>query len=133
METVIFPGGCESWSLTLREKRRLRVFENRVLRGIFGAKRDDVTGEWRKLHNEKIHDLYSSHTIVRVIKSIQIRWVGHVARMVDGRVVYRVLVGKPERKRRLGRDTALDGSITLRCIFRKWDVGVWTGLSWVRI
>jgi hypothetical protein len=73
--------GCETWSLTLREKRRLRVFENRVLRGMFGARRDEVTGEWRKLHNEELHNLYCSPNIVRVIKSRRMRWAGHVARM----------------------------------------------------
>jgi len=86
----------------LREKRRLRVFENRVLR-IFGPKRDEVTGEWRKLHNEELNDLYCSPIIVRVIKSRRMRWVGPVARMGEGRAVYRVLVGKPEGKRPLGR------------------------------
>jgi len=95
--------GCETWSLTLREERRLRVFENRVLRRIFGSKRDKVTGEWRKLHNEKLNNLYSSPNIVRVIKSRRIRWAGHVARMGEGRGVYRVLVGKPEGRRPLGR------------------------------
>jgi hypothetical protein len=79
------------------------VFENRVLRRIFGPKRDEVTGEWRKLHNEDLNGLYSLHNIVRVIKSRRLRWVGHVARMGDGRGVYRVLVGKPEGKRPLGR------------------------------
>src|SRR5215510_2751278 len=72
---------CETWSLTLREEHRLSVFENRVLRRIFGAKRDDVTGEWRKLPNEKLHDLYCSPNIVRVIKSRRMRWARHVARM----------------------------------------------------
>jgi hypothetical protein len=79
------------------------VFENRVLRRTFGPKRDEVTGVWRKLHNEELHDLYSSPTIVRVIKSRRMRWAGHVARMGEGRGVYRVLVGKPEEKRPLGR------------------------------
>jgi hypothetical protein len=81
----------------------MRVFENRVLRRIFGPKRDEVTGEWRRLHNEELHDLYSSPKIVRVIKSRRIRWTGHVARMVEHRGVYRVLVRKPEGKRPLGR------------------------------
>jgi hypothetical protein len=91
--------GCESWSLTLREEHRLRVFENRVLRGIFGPKRDEVTGEWRKLHNEELRDLYSSPHISRIIRSKGMRWAGHVARMGKKRNAYRLLVGKPE-----GRD-----------------------------
>jgi hypothetical protein len=86
----------------LKEERRLRVFENRELRRIFGPKRDEVMGEWRKLH-EELNGLYSLPNIVRVIKSRRMRWVGHVARMGEGRVVYRVLVGKPEGKRSLGR------------------------------
>ena len=112
------------------EERRLRVFENMVLRGIFGHRRDEVTGEWRRLHNEELNDLYSSHNIVRVIKSRRMRWAGHVARMDEERGVYRVLVGKPEGKRPLGRP---------RC---RWvdnirmdlqEVGIWTGLGWPRI
>ena len=79
------------------------MFENRVLRRIFGTKRDKVTEEWRKLHNEGLNDLYSSPSIVRVIKSRRIRWAGHVARMGEGRGVYRVLLGKPEGERPLGR------------------------------
>jgi hypothetical protein len=82
--------------LRVFENRVLRVFENRVLRGIFGAKRDEVTGEWRKLHNEELHDLFSSPNIMRVIKSRRMTWAGHVARMGEERGVYRVLVGKPE-------------------------------------
>ena len=82
--------GCETWSLTLREERRLRVFENRVLRRAFGPKRDEVTGEWRKLHNEELRDLYSSPNIVRVVKSRRMRWAGHVARMGEGRGMHRV-------------------------------------------
>ena len=100
--TIIFPVvlyGCETWSLTLREERRLRVFENKVLRRVFGPKRDEVTGEWRKLHNEELSDLYSLPNIVRVVKSRRKRW----ARMGEGRGVHRVLVGKPEGKRPLGR------------------------------
>jgi hypothetical protein len=79
------------------------VFENSVLRGIFGPKWDEVTGEWRKLHNGELHNLYSSQDIIRQIKSRRMRWAGHVARMGEGRNAYRVLVGKPEGKRRLER------------------------------
>jgi hypothetical protein len=86
----------------LREERRLRVFENRVLRRVFGPKRDEVTGEWRKLHNDELNDLYSLPYIVRVVKSRRMRWAGHVARMVEDRGVHRVLVGKREGKRPLG-------------------------------
>jgi len=89
--------------LTLREKCRLRVFESRVLKRIFGTKRDDVTGEWRRLHKEELNDLYASLNIVWVIKLRQMRCAGHVAHMGEMRGVYRVLVGKPEGKRPLGR------------------------------
>jgi hypothetical protein len=81
---------------------RLRVFESRVLRRIFGPKRDEVTGEWRKLHNEELHDLYCSPSIIRIIKSRRIKWARHVARM-GGRGMYMLLVGKPEGNRPLGR------------------------------
>jgi hypothetical protein len=87
--------GCETRSLTLREERGLRVLENRVLRRIFGPKRDKVTWEWRKLHNMELNDLYSSPNIVWVIKSRRMRWAGHVAYMGNRRGIYRVLVGKP--------------------------------------
>jgi hypothetical protein len=83
-KTIILPVvlyGCETWSLTLREEHRLRVFENRVLRRIFGPKRDEVTGEWRKLHNEELNNLYSSPDIIRQVKSRRMRWAGYVARM----------------------------------------------------
>ena len=85
--------GCETWSLTLREERRLRVFENRVLKRVFGPKRDEVTGEWRQLHNEELRDLYSLPNIVRVVKSRRMRSAGHVTRIGEGRGVHRVLVG----------------------------------------
>jgi len=95
--------GCETWSLTLREERRLRVFRNRVLRRIVGPKRDEVTGECSKLHNEKLNDLYCSPNIMRVMKSRRMRWAGHVARIGEGRGLYRFLVGKAEGRRPLGR------------------------------
>jgi hypothetical protein len=79
------------------------VFENRVLRWIFGPKRDEMTGEWRKLHNKELHDLYSSPSIIRIIKSKRMRWERHVTRMREKRNAYRLLVGKPEGKRPLGR------------------------------
>jgi hypothetical protein len=85
------------------EKHRLRVFENRVLRKIFGLKRDEVMGDWRKLHNEELHNLYSSPSTITVIKPRKMRWAGDVARMRETRNAYRVLVGKPQRKRPQGR------------------------------
>jgi uncharacterized membrane protein len=99
--TIILPVvlyGCETWSLTLRKEYRLRVFENMVVRRIFGPKRDEVMGEWRKLHNEELRDFYSSPSIIRIIKSRRMRWVGHVARTGEKRNSYRLLVGKPEGK-----------------------------------
>ena len=99
--TIILPVvlyGCEIWSLTLREERRLRVFENMVLRRVFGPARDEVAGEWKKLHNEELSDLDSLPNIVRVVKSGRMRWAGHVARMGVGRGVHRFLVGKPEER-----------------------------------
>jgi hypothetical protein len=114
-KTIILPVvlyGCETWSLTLREEHRLRVFENRVLRRIFGPKRDEVMGEWRTLHNEERHILYSSPDIIRQIKSRRMRWAGHVARMEEERNAYRVLMGNPEGKRPLGRPR------------RRWEDGI---------
>jgi hypothetical protein len=107
-KTIILPVvlyDCETWSLTLMEEHRVRVSENRVLRKIFGAKRDEVTKEWRKLHNdnEELNDLYSSPNIFRVIKSRRMRWTGHNVSMKERRGIYRVLVGKPEGKKPLGR------------------------------
>jgi hypothetical protein len=104
--TIILPVvlyGCETWSLTLREEQRLRVFENRVLRNIFGPKRDEATGDWRRLHNEERNDLYSSPNIIRVIRSRRMRWVGQVAGMAEKRDAYRIMVGRPEGRRPLGR------------------------------
>jgi hypothetical protein len=99
-------------SLTLRKEHRLRVFESRVLRRTFGPKRDEVTGEWRKLHNEELHNLYSYPDVIRQIKSRRIRWAGHLARMGEERQVYKVSVGKPEGKRPLGKPR------------RRWEDGI---------
>jgi hypothetical protein len=131
-KTIILPVvlyGCETWSLALREEHRLRMFENRVLRRIFGPKRDEVTGEWSKLHNEGLHNLYSSPDIIRQIKSRRMRWAGHVACMGEERKVYKVLVGKPEGKRQLGRPR------------RRWEDGIRMnlgeiglgGVDWIRL
>jgi hypothetical protein len=130
--TIILPVvlyGCETMSLTLREEHRLRVFENRVLRRIFGPKRDEVTGCWRKLHNEELHGLYSSPSIVKVIKARRMRWAGHVARMGEVRGAYDILVGRPEGRRPLGIPR------------RRWEdnirgnkgLGMWIGFIGLRI
>jgi hypothetical protein len=134
-KTIILPVvsyGCETWSLTLREEHRLRVFESRVLRGIFGPKRDEVTGEWRKLHSGELHNMYSSPDIIRQIKSRRMRWAGHVARMGEGRNVCRVLVGKPEGKRLLERPRRRreDG---MKMDRGEIGWGVWSGFTWLRI
>jgi hypothetical protein len=113
----------------LKGERRLRVFENWVLRRIFGPKRDEVTGEWRKLRNEEINDLYSTTNIVRVKKSRGMKLVWHVARMVERKVVYRVLVEKPERKRPLGRP-GVNGRIILTWIFQEMVCG---GTEWMEL
>jgi hypothetical protein len=128
-KTIILPAvlyGCETWSLTLREEHRLRVFENSVLRRIFGPKMDEVIGEWRKLHNEELHILYSSPNIIR---QRRMRWAGNVARMREERDVYRVLMGKPEGKRSLERPR------------RRWEDGIrmdlkeigWGRVDWIQL
>jgi hypothetical protein len=114
-KTIILPVvlcGCETWSVTFREGHRLRVSENRVLRGTFGPKRDEVMGEWRKLHSGELHNLCSSPDIIGQMKSRRVRWAGRVARMGERRNVYRVLVGNPEGKRILERPR------------RRWEDGI---------
>jgi hypothetical protein len=129
-KTIILPVvlcGCQTWYLTLKEQHRLRAFEDRVLRRIFGPKMDKVTGELRKLHNEMLHNLYSSPNISRQIKSRRMKYARYVARKGEDRKVYKVLVGKPEGKRPLGR--------------RRWENGIkmdltdtgWEGVEWVHL
>jgi hypothetical protein len=130
LNTTILPVvlyGCETWPLTLRDEHRLRMFENRVLRRIFGPKRDEVTGGWRKLLNEELHKLNYSRSIIRIIKSRRMRWAGHVARMGEKRNAKRILVGRPEGKRQLERSR------------RRWvnhikmdlrEIG-WEGVDWI--
>jgi hypothetical protein len=121
--------GCKTWSLTLREEHRLRVFERRVLRGIFGSKRDEITGERRKLRSGELHSLYSSPYIIRQIKSRRMRWAGHGANMGEDREVYRVLVRRPEGKRLFGSPN------------RRWEDGIrldlteigWGAVEWIHL
>jgi hypothetical protein len=124
-KTVILPVvlyGCETWSLTLGEKYRLRVFENRVLRKICGPKREE-DGSWRKLHNDELHSLYSSPIIVRVIKSRRMRWAGHTASMGEGKGVYRFWLGGP-KARDHWEDLGVGERITLR-----WTSGRWGSMG----
>jgi hypothetical protein len=117
---MIFPvvlRECETWSLTFKEERKVKVFANRVLRSIFGSKRDKVRGEWRRLHNEELYDLFSTN-IIYVIKWRG--WAGNVARIRGRRGAYIVLVGIPEEKIPLGR-SSIDGRIILKLIFKKLD------------
>ena len=133
--TIILPVvlyGCETWSLTLREERRLRVFKNKVLRRIFGPRRVEVTGDWRRLLNEELNDLYCSPNIVRVIKSRRMRWAGLVARMGEERGCIGSWWGNRRERDHWG-DLGVDGWIILGRICRRWDVGIWTGLGWPRI
>jgi hypothetical protein len=132
-KTIILPVvlyGYAIWSLTLREEHRLRVFENRVLRRIFGPKRDEVRGEWRKLHNEELHNLYSSPNIIRQIKSRRMRWMGHVARM--GEECVQGLMGRQKERDHL-QGQGLDGRIGSEWILERLTGGVYIGSSWLRI
>jgi hypothetical protein len=118
--------GCKTWSLTLREEHRLRVFENKMLRRIFGPKRDEVTGGWRKLHNEELCELYSSPNIIKIIKSRRMRWAEHVARMREKRKAYWLLVGK----RPLGRPRRRwVNNIKMDLLEIGWGSVDWIGLA----
>jgi hypothetical protein len=121
--------GCETWSLTLREEIRMRVLKIRVLRKIFGPKRDDVMGEWRKLHNGELHNLYSSQNISRQIKSRRMRWAGHVALMGEERKLFKVLWESPKERDHL-EDQGIGG---IRMDLREIGWGVRTGFDWLRI
>jgi hypothetical protein len=116
----------------LTEEHRLRVFQNRVLRRIFGPKRDEVTGKWRKLHSGKLHNLYSSPDITRQTKSRRMRWAGHVARVGEGRNMYRILMGNPEGKKALERPR-LRWQVGVRLNLREICWGMWSGFTWLRI
>jgi hypothetical protein len=124
--------GCETWSITLKGKSRLMMSENRLQRKIFGARREEVIKEWRKIHNEELYGLYSLPNIVRVFKSRRMRWAGHVARMGRYEVFAVFRWGNLRERGHLG-DPGVDGRIILRCMFRKWDVEVWSELSWLRM
>ena len=129
VRTIILPVlfyGCETWSLTLREEQRLRV-----LRRIFGPKRDEATGEWRRLPNEELNDLYSLPNIIRIIKSRRMRWAGYVAHMGGERGAYRILVGRPEGRRPVGRPRRRwEDNIKMDLQEVGWEA--WTGLIWLR-
>jgi hypothetical protein len=123
---------CGTWCLTVTKEHRLRVFENRVLRRMLGPKRDEVTGEWRRLHSGELRSSYLSKNIIRPIKSGRIRGAGHVARMGEGRKVHKGLVGKPEGKRLLGRPS-VDDRMSLKWMFGRMAGRVWIGFTWLRV
>jgi hypothetical protein len=124
--------GCETWSLILKQIRRLMLLENTILRRIYGPKGDEVIRESRKLHNEELNDLYSSPNIVRVIQSRRMGWARHVALMGRGKAYTGFWWGNLREKDHWG-DPGEDWKIILRWIFRHWYVGVWTRLTWLRI
>ncbi|KAJ4441191.1 hypothetical protein ANN_11042 [Periplaneta americana] len=132
-KTVISPVvlyGCETWTLILRDEQRLRVSENKVLKKIFGAKRDEVTGEWRKLYKAELHALYSSPDVIRIIKSRRLRWAGHVARKGESRYAYKVLAGRSEGKRSSGRPRRRwEDNIKMDLRKMGYDDRVWINLA----
>jgi PAS domain-containing protein len=123
--------GCETWSFTLREEHGLRVFENRVLRRIFGFMREEGVGGWRTLHDEELHKLYASLNIIRVIKSRRMRWADHVARMKETRNAYTMLVVKPDGEKPVGRPRRW-WEYVLEWILGECGEKVWTGFIWMR-
>jgi hypothetical protein len=124
--------GCQTWSLALREEHRLSVFENKMLRKIFGSKKVEATGGWRTLLNEDPHNLCSFPNIIRMIKSRRMRWAGHVVRMGEKGNTYRILEGKPEGKRPLGRSRHRS-VIIIKWILERQGGVIWSGLTWLRI
>jgi hypothetical protein len=133
--TIILPVvlyGRETWSSMLMKEYRLRAFENRVLRKIFGFKRVEVVRGWRKLNNEELNSLFSSPNIITVVKSRMMRCVGHVSRMGEMRKAYKILIGKSEGKRPSRRPRCRQGDI-LKWILGKLGFGVWIGFIWLRI
>jgi hypothetical protein len=134
-KTIILPFvlyECETWSLTLREENRLRIYENRVLRRIFGSERDQVTGEWRKLHSGELHNLYSSPDIIRAIKSRRIRRSGYVERMAEEKKCARFRWESP-KERGHSEDRGIDGRMGLEWILGRLVGGVWIVFTWVMI
>jgi hypothetical protein len=130
-KTIILPVvlyGCETWSLMLREEHSLRVFENRVLRRTFGPKRDEVMGEWRKLHNKELHNLYSSPDIIRQVKSRRMRWVGHIARV--GEECTGCWWESPKEIDHL-EDQSIGGKMGSEWILGRLAWGVWIGFDWL--
>ena len=129
--------GCETWPLTQERENWFRVFENKILRRIFGPIRDEETGEWRKLHNVELHNLYGLPDIVRLIKSRRLRWAGHVARMGESRTAYRVLTGSPDGRRPVGRprrrwsDNVKRDLAEIGCCNSDWVANAQGGLAWV--
>jgi hypothetical protein len=131
-KTIILPVvlcECETWSVTKREEHKVRVFENMLLRRIFGPKRNEETRVRRKLHNEELHRLYSLPNIIRIIKSVRMRWTGYVARVGEKRNTYRILVGKPEGKSTLGRSIC---SWVDKIKMDLRETG-WNGMDWINL
>jgi len=127
MSVVLY--GCETWYLTFEGGKLLRVFENRVLRRIFGPKMDEVKCEWRKLHNEELNDLFTSPNIVQVLKSRRMSWAGNVAHMGERRGICRILVGKPEGKRPVGRPSHR-WEDSIKMVLQKVGCG---GIDWIEL
>jgi hypothetical protein len=135
-KTIILPVslyGGETWSLTLKEQHRLRVFENRVLRRMFGPPRDEITGHSRKLHSGELHNLYSSSDIIRQVKSRRMRWAGHVARMGGGEKLLQSFGGKASKEKNQLKDQGVDGRMGSKWTLGRLAGGVWSGFTWLML